>query len=103
MIQLNTTFCVDPSVENSFLAWVRETYIPDAVASGIFSSPRLLRIEHEVQPDALTYAVQLTAEHEADARLWHDTGRGFSLRSDIMNRYPQKVLFFSTFMDILPL
>ena len=58
MIQLNTTFYVHVSVRSSFLDWVRATYIPDAVGSGIFTSPQLMLVEHSVEPDALTYAVQ---------------------------------------------
>ncbi len=103
MIQLNTTFYVHLSVRNSFLDWVRTTYIPEAIASGIFSSPQLMLVEHSVEPDALTYAVQLTASTPADARRWHDEGRGAALRQAIMKLHPQKVLFFSSFMDILPL
>jgi hypothetical protein len=103
MIQLNTTFYVHVSVRNSFLDWVRTTYIPDAVGSGIFTSPQLMLVEHSVEPDALTYAVQFTAVNVADARRWHDEGRGAALRQAIMKLHPQKVLFFSSFMDILPL
>lgn len=103
MIQLNTTFYVHISVRTAFLEWVRSTYIPDALASGIFSSPQLMLVEHSVEPDALTYAVQLQASNVADARRWHDEGRGAALRESIMKMHPQKVLFFSSFMDILPL
>ncbi|MDE7024442.1 MAG: DUF4286 family protein [Paramuribaculum sp.] len=103
MIHLNTTFYVHISVRSVFLDWVRSTYIPEATASGIFTSPHLMLVEHSVEPDMLTYAVQLKAENALNARRWHDEGHGAVMRSDIMKKHPQKVLFFSSFMDILPL
>lgn len=103
MIQLNTTFYVHTSVRDSFLDWVRTEFIPQATGSGLFRDARLMLVEHQVEPDALTYAVQLVADDAAAARLWHDEGRGASLLRGIMAAHTQKVLYFSSFMDILPL
>lgn len=103
MTQLNTTFYVHSSVQTDFLEWVRGTYIPAALDSGLFRSPQLMLVEHQVEPDALTYAVQFMTHDTASARLWHDEGNGASLRRDAMERYPQKLLFFSSFMEVLPL
>lgn len=103
MILLNTTYYVHVSCRAEFLAWVRSEYIAQALQSGIFTDPLLLMVEHQVEPDALTYAVQMKAQNVAKAKEWHDCGDGLALRDVIMKRFPQKVLFFSSFMDIMPL
>lgn len=103
MIQLNITFYVHISVRDGFLEWVRTTFIPEATAGGVVRDARLMLVEHQVEPDALTYAVQFVADEAAAARLWHDEGRGAAMLRSIVERHTQKVLFFSSFMDILPL
>jgi len=103
MVLLNTTFYVHVSVKDDFIRWMREKYVPAAMASGVFADPVFSLVEHKVEPDALTYAVQLKARDVAAARDWHDSGAGCGMRNAIMKQYGQKVLFFTSFMDILPL
>lgn len=99
MILLNTTFYVHPSVEDDFLSWVRNTYIPSALASGL-SGPELCLLLADVGEGVSGYALHLYAESLSDAEGWHD-GDGGNIRSGFMCRYGEKMLSFSTYMELL--
>ena len=102
MILFNTTFIVDVSAKAPFISWARNTLIPEAVASGIFTDPLMTRI---LPPDdepceSESFAVQLKAESEDAVKSWQE--KNFpSLFLPLAEEYPQSVLPFSTFMEII--
>ncbi|MDE5989118.1 MAG: DUF4286 family protein [Duncaniella sp.] len=102
MIIINTTFHVEKSIESSFCQWVREEYVPSALSSGLLSSPVFSRIMIEVQEDCSSFAVSFKTRSIEDAVLWHD-GAGADLRQTLHSRFGEKALFFSTYMDEMPL
>ncbi|MCH5245202.1 MAG: DUF4286 family protein [Muribaculaceae bacterium] len=102
MFIVNTTFHVENSLLDEFLIWVKDIYIPEAVASGLLNSPVLNRILVEVDPAATGYAVQFCADTIEHASLWHDE-QGAELRGQLMRRWPQQIVFFTTYMEIIPL
>ncbi len=102
MIVINTTFHVEKSIEDDFCRWVRETYVPLALSSGLLSAPCFARIMLEVQEDCSSFAVSFKARTMDDAVRWHD-GEGDTLRRSLHSRFGERALFFSTYMDELPL
>lgn len=101
MIILNTTFHIHVSISDEFLRWVRESYFPSALASGLLTDPVLARLLIQVQEDAEGYAVQLRAASTEDAARWHD-GEGDRLRRELTTRFGQRLVFFTTYMEELP-
>lgn len=102
MIILNTSFHVHSSLDAEFKKWVKDTYLPSALSSGLFSSPRFASIMIEVQEDCRSYAVSLEAENIEDAAAWHDS-LGAGLRAELHKRFGDAVVFFTTYMEELPL
>lgn len=102
MIVINTTFHIHKSIENDFCRWVRNEYIPAALSSGWLSVPAFSHIMLEVQEDCSSFAVSFKARNVDDAAQWHD-GEGANLRRSLNLRFGEKALFFSTYMDELPL
>ena len=100
MILLNTTFHVHTSVNNAFIQWVKSTYIPKALESGHFSQPIFSRIMMQVDPEAVSYAVQLQASSHCDAETWHDTIAA-QLKEELARLWGERVLHFSTYMEII--
>ena len=96
MIIINTTFHIHKSIENDFCRWVRNEYIPAALSSGWLSVPAFSRIMLEVQEDCSSFAVSFKARNV-------DDGEGENLRRSLNSRFGEKALFFSTYMDELPL
>ncbi len=100
MILLNTTFHVHNSVENDFLDWVHETYIAQAMGTGLFSDPIVSRILIETDPEGKSYAVQLRAKSHDLASKWHDKEAGL-LKNALAVKYGERILHFTTFMEIV--
>lgn len=102
MIIFNTTFHVYELVVDSFEEWARSEYIPKALAVKGISSPEFARIMIEVQEGYASFAVQFKADSLESAVNWHD-GEAARLRGELLSRFGDKVLFFTTYMESLPI
>ena len=102
MIILNTSFHVHVSLDEQFKAWVRNIYIPEALASGKLASPRFAALLIEVQEDCVSYAVSFEAATAEDAVKWHDNA-GARLRAILHQSFGEGVVFFTTYMENLSL
>lgn len=89
---------MDRDIAGEFLVWVRETYIPAALASGHCSSPALTRILTEIEPGTTSFALHLHAADLDSAARWHDSD-GAVLRDRLQQRFGQRIVFFSTYME----
>lgn len=98
---LNTTFVVHTSVEPAFLTWLREVYIPSIHAAGIFTRPVAARVLTRIEPDTDSIAVQATTSQRPEAEKWHNETAAL-LRDGLTARWPQRVMHFTTFMEIIP-
>ena len=65
MIVYNVTVSIDPSIEKDWLRWMRESHIPDVMATGHFRDSKLCRVKGEEQ-GGLTYAITYTALSQKD-------------------------------------
>ena len=54
----NVTVSVDPAVAEEWLAWMRETHIPEVLATGLFTGHSLLRVLTTDAEEGITYSVQ---------------------------------------------
>jgi hypothetical protein len=59
MLIYNITTKVLHQIATGWLDWVRDEYIPQAMASGCVSSARILRLEDAEDEDGPTFAIQL--------------------------------------------
>jgi hypothetical protein len=100
MVIINTTFHVEKSVEQQFLSWINQIYKTKAIETGLFSNPVLAKVLADVDPNAEAYAFQMKAEALDKAQNWHDQD-ATALRQDMFNRWGEKVLFFTTYLDIV--
>jgi hypothetical protein len=61
MIVYNDTVILDDTAEQEWLTWMKETHIPAIMATGHFSSYRILSIIDSPN-DGVTYCVQYNAD-----------------------------------------
>lgn len=103
MIAINTTFHIPCTLKRAFTDWLQEYYIPQSIASGCVTNPVVFRIlgGSEESPDHMSMACQLTAPTLAQARNWHD-GHAAVLRSDMKRLWGNNVMFFTTYLEIIP-
>ena len=100
MYLYNTSFHTESSIAETFVAWLKTIFIPEAMSSGLFSEASLGKILLEIEPGTSSYTLQLKASELDRAREWNDT-IGNSLRSVIIKKFRGKVVFFVTFIEII--
>lgn len=100
MILLNTTFIVAEPILGEFDRWARKTYLPALDAAGIFSSPLMAKVLAQVEPGTVSIAIQARADRLDEATRWHDETAAL-LKDDLQARFSGRVLFFTTYMEIL--
>lgn len=105
MILINTTFCVDATIGNDFITFVRDTYIPLAQDSGLHSLllTEMREREDDQQPEQAptrTFALQMRAPSQ-------DAINDFA--NDVLPRiyeyigktWGQRVIPFESMLDVL--
>lgn len=100
MILYNVTINVTPEIESDFIQWMRETHIPEVMATGIFTEHKFLRLLHDSDDGSTNYAVQFFAE---SMERMQDYEKNFApaLREKTQERYQDKALAFRTLLEIL--
>lgn len=100
MIYLNTTFVIDHTIYDDFTNWLTEVYVRAALATNIFTDYRIAKVLTNEDPLTISIACELSAEALSEAARWHDT-TAVLLRQDMSNRWPDKTLFFTTYLKSL--
>jgi len=101
MIIVNTTFYVHESIGCQFLQWVKHIYIPSALSESL-TAPSVAKLLMEPQEGMSGYAVQFMSEDIKPAQTWHDE-KAAALRGMLSEKYGEKILFFTTYMERLQL
>ena len=57
----NVTIIIDHTVHDEWTDWMQNTHIPEVMATGKFTSWKMLKILEDHNPDGVTYAIQYTA------------------------------------------
>ena len=95
----NVTINVDDSVHDAFLTWI-EAHIPDVLATGKFTSARLVQVLVEEEMDGTTYAVQYTANSQEDLEAYYKEDAP-KLREEGMKLFADKMLAFRTELKVI--
>lgn len=66
MYIFNITTNIDESVNDTWLKWMKDTYIPSMIATGKFIKAQMTKVEVEEEMGGITYAVQYTAKTQED-------------------------------------
>lgn len=100
MIILNTTFFAEESLGDQLHGWIKETYLPAARRTGLFTDVEAVRILDQPEPGAVSFAVRCTANDLDSAREWHDND-GAGARDALHTRWGQRVVWFTTYMETI--
>jgi hypothetical protein len=75
MYLYNVTIGIDKASEDEWLDYMRNTYIPDVMATGMFSQARMYKILHDNEDDTTSYSIQyLTTSIEKVQRFLEEFG-----------------------------
>lgn len=100
MILINTTFHVHNSIIDEFIDWANNIYINKALSSEYLSSPLLSKILADTDPEGTSFALQLKATDIDKAQQWHDI-EAQTIKNDAFRKWGEKMLHFTTYMEII--
>ena len=103
MVIFHTTFHLSNETYIRGLNYLKSTYIPDAVRSGILHSPRMMRVINE---DADVNGVSLSVQFSvADMDVFEEWAgkEGVALQTAISEKFSDDITGFSTFLEEIDL
>lgn len=59
MILYSITFNIENAVQKDWLSWVKASYLPQLMATGLIHENKILRLLHEEDNGGTTYSLQL--------------------------------------------
>lgn len=99
MLLFNVTVIVDENSAADFLSWMKQNHIPQLMETDCFVSHRFLQIKDSPN-EGLSFCVQFIAENEASHQRFLDLHEQAFIAA-MYNRYPQKLVTFSTLMEFV--
>jgi len=100
MLLYNVTVTIDLDVHEDWLRWMRDTHIPDVMATGMFHSYRMSRMIGHEHEDSEIYSMQYLVEDMAHLRRYMDTFAP-ELQRQHQQRYDGKYAAFRTVMEVV--
>ena len=99
MVIYNVTINIDEEVEQDWIAWMKETHIPEVMQTGYFIESRMMKMLSEA-PDETgkTYAIQYMAESLADVETYLENAAP-KLQKQSIIRYGTKMAAFRTVLE----
>ena len=100
MIIFNTTYHVESGLEESFIAWLKETYIPSALRREALSRPQLCRVVPPEECEGSSFSLQFHVKDSDTLSAWYrETGAG--LQEALVSRFAEQVAGFSTLLEVI--
>ncbi|MBL7774394.1 MAG: DUF4286 family protein [Saprospiraceae bacterium] len=100
MLLYNVTITVDLDVHEEWLRWMRETHIPDVMATGMFVSHRLCRLLGHEHEGSEIYTVQYTVREMRLLRQYMDNFAP-RLQAEHQERFAGKFAAFRSVMEVM--
>ena len=100
MIIYNVTTNIHDSVHDTWLRWMKENHIPDVLATGKFTSAKLVRVLVEEEMGGKTYAVQFITDSKETLQKYYEEDAP-KLRDDVSRLFGDMALSFRTELELI--
>ncbi|MBP6099792.1 MAG: DUF4286 family protein [Flavobacterium sp.] len=100
MILYNVTINIQESVHDQWLQWMQEKHIQEVLATGKFSSARMVKVLVEEEMGGITYAIQYTTDSKETLQRYYDEDAP-RLREDGARLFGDKMLAFRTELQLV--
>ena len=100
MIIYNVTTNIHESVHDQWMIWMQHKHIPEMLATGKFSSARMVRVLIEEEMGGTTYSVQYTTASKETLQKYYleDAPK---LRDEALQLFGDKILSFRTELELI--
>jgi hypothetical protein len=98
MLLYNVTIGIDRDVEQSWLQWMRERYIPVVMSSGLFNQSKMFKVLHDEGEATVSYSVQFFANSIDEVSEFlekHDAQLG----KELMDKFRDRHVAFRTLLE----
>jgi hypothetical protein len=100
MILYNVTINIHESVHDQWMKWMQEKHIGDMLATGKFSSARLVKVLVEEEMGGTTYSVQFITDSKETLQRYYDEDAP-RLRAESSQLFGDKMLAFRTELELI--
>ncbi len=100
MIIYNVTTNIHESVHDQWLHWMQQKHIPEILATGKFSTARLVKVLIEEEMGGITYSVQYTTDSKATLEKYYIEDAP-KLRDEALQLFGDKMLAFRTELELI--
>ena len=100
MIIYNVTINIHESVHNQWIIWMQEKHIKDVLATGKFTSAKMVKVLIEEEMGGTTYSIQYTTDSKETLEKYYqeDAPR---LREEGLRLFGDKMLAFRTELELI--
>jgi hypothetical protein len=100
MIIYNVTTNIHESVHDQWMTWMQEKHINDVLATGKFSSARMVKVLIEEEMGGVTYSIQYITENKETLQRYYDEDAP-RLREEALALFGDKMLAFRTELELI--
>ncbi|AWI25304.1 DUF4286 family protein [Flavobacterium pallidum] len=100
MIIYNVTLNLDETIHEQWLRWMQEKHITEVLATGKFTSARLIRVLVEEEMGGVTYAIQYTTDCRETLQRYYDEDAP-RLREEGQRLFGDKMIAFRTELEVM--
>ncbi|PRZ26147.1 DUF4286 family protein [Flavobacterium granuli] len=100
MIIYNVTTNIHESVHEQWLNWMQQKHIPEILATGKFSSARIVKVLIEEEMGGTTYSVQYTTDSKETLEKYYQEDAP-SFREEGQRLFGDKMLAFRTELELI--
>lgn len=100
MILYNVTINIHESVHDQWMKWMQEKHINDVLATGKFSSARMVKVLIEEEMGGTTYSIQYFTDSKETLQRYYDEDAP-RLREEGLRLFGDKMLAFRTELELI--
>jgi len=100
MIIYNVTTHIEHSIHEAWLAWMKETHLPEVMQTGCFVKFQLVKIMDTDETEGVTYAAQYYAESKAAYNRYIELYAP-ALRQSGIDKWGNKIIAFRSLMEVV--
>jgi Domain of unknown function (DUF4286) len=100
MIIYNVTINIHESVHDQWLSWMQQKHIPEILATGKFSSARIVKVLIEEEMGGTTYSVQYTTDSKTTLEKYYNEDAP-KFRQEGLTLFGDKMLAFRTELELI--
>jgi hypothetical protein len=98
MFLYNVTVGIDKSVEQEWLSWIKENYLPAVAETGLFKESTIYKIVTHDDETSVSYSIQLFAVNIENVVTYLDTQTNRIIEAHRL-RFKDKHVVFNTLLE----